>query len=241
VTDHPHPAAAIRPLPRRSVLADDVYEAVKALVMDHAIAPGARVSIDGLARDLQVSPTPVREALARLESDGLVTKEPLRGYRTTALLTREEFEDLYQLRLLLEPWAAAQAARRAAPADVERLRAEVDSLHFDASAESYEDYRALAAHDARFHVLVAELSGSRQVRQAFERTHCHLHLFRLHFTRGVGSRALDEHRAVTDAIAAGDAAAAEEAMRAHLGTSIAERAETIYGGDGSQPTSRPSV
>ena len=76
-----------RRLPRRNVLADDVYELVKAMVMDHVIRPGARVSIDGLARELAVSPTPVREALARLESDGLVLKEPLKGYRATPLLT----------------------------------------------------------------------------------------------------------------------------------------------------------
>src|SRR4029450_9369594 len=97
-------------LPQRQVLADDVYEAVKALVMDHVIAPGARVSIDGLARQLGVSQTPIREALARLESDGLVTKEPLRGYRAPQSLTRSEGDDLFQFRLLIEPWAASRAA-----------------------------------------------------------------------------------------------------------------------------------
>jgi DNA-binding transcriptional MocR family regulator len=66
------------------VLVDDVHEAIKSMIMDGEIPPGARVSIDGLARQLSVSPTPVREALARLESAELVVKEPLRGYRTTS-------------------------------------------------------------------------------------------------------------------------------------------------------------
>ena len=75
-----------RRLLRRQMLADDVYEAIKTMLMDHVIRPGARISIDGLAREFQVSSTPVREALARLESEGLALKEPLKGYRATPLL-----------------------------------------------------------------------------------------------------------------------------------------------------------
>src|SRR6266700_3458122 len=79
----------------RQVLADGVYE---------------RINIDEIARELDVSGTPVREALARLESEGLVSRLPLRGYRVTELLTRDEVEDMYGLRLLLEPPSAAKAA-----------------------------------------------------------------------------------------------------------------------------------
>ncbi|MCM2580041.1 GntR family transcriptional regulator [Streptomyces meridianus] len=214
--------APVTPLPRRQMLADDVHEAIKALIMDHAIEPGARVSIDGLARQLGVSPTPVREALARLESAELVVKEPLRGYRTTPLLNREQLEDLYQFRLLLEPWAAARAAERLSDEGRERLRAEMGSC--DAPRDTtYDAYKALTAHDTRFHVLVAELAGSAQVRQAFERTHCHLHVFRLSYNRGIGLQTLDEHRSITDAILAGDPQAAEAAMRGHLETALYER------------------
>ena len=108
----PPPRTGVPRLPARQVLADDVYEAVKTLVMDHVIAPGARLSIDGLTRRLGVSQTPIREALARLESDGLVTKAPLRGYSATPLLTRSEVDDLFQFRLLVEPWAAGPRADR---------------------------------------------------------------------------------------------------------------------------------
>src|SRR4030088_1753112 len=55
--------------PVRSVLADRVYELIKVKLMDNVVDPGARLSIDALSRDLDVSATPVREALARLESD----------------------------------------------------------------------------------------------------------------------------------------------------------------------------
>ena len=81
--------------PRRSVLSDDIYEMIKAMIFDHEIAPGSKVNIDALAVQLDVSQTPVREALARLESDGLIAKEPLKGYKATALLSLKEFNDLF--------------------------------------------------------------------------------------------------------------------------------------------------
>src|SRR5690606_2155669 len=219
-------ATAATPLPRRQMLADDVHDANKAVIMDDSIAPGERVSIDGLARQLGVSPTPVREALARLESAELVVKEPLRGYRTTPLLNREQLADLYRFRLLIEPWAAARAAEKADEAGRARLSAEMASC--DAPHEAtYDAYKALTAHDTRFHVLVAELAGSEQVRRAFERTHCHLHIFRLYYDSGIGRRTLEEHRAITDAVLAGEAERAEAAMRTHLETAYYERLRPV--------------
>src|ERR1700754_4327849 len=116
---------ADRRLFRSQMLGADVYEAIKTMLMDHVIRPGTRISIDGLAREFQVSSTPVREALARLESEGLAVKEPLKGYRATPLLTLEEFDDLYRFRLLLEPWAARRAAELISPAGIEQLRSEL--------------------------------------------------------------------------------------------------------------------
>lgn len=228
---------SVTPLPRRQMLADDVHEAIKVLIMDHAIEPGARVSIDGLARQLGVSPTPVREALARLESEELVVKEPLRGYRTTPLLDREQLADLYSFRMLIEPWAAARAAERADADGHRRIREEMASCEAP-SEGSYEAYKALALHDTRFHVLVAELSGSRQVRLAFERTHCHLHVFRLYYDRGIGVKTLDEHRAIADAVLTGDSRTAEAAMRTHLEAAYRERLRPVSEDSGSRPVTK---
>jgi DNA-binding GntR family transcriptional regulator len=74
-------ASTGRKTPRRSVLSDDVYDMIKTMIFDHEIAPGSRVNIDAISLQLEVSQTPVREALARLESDGLIEKVPLKGYR----------------------------------------------------------------------------------------------------------------------------------------------------------------
>jgi DNA-binding GntR family transcriptional regulator len=203
-------------LPPRQVLADDVYEAVKALVMDHVIAPGARVSIDGLARQLGVSQTPIREALARLESDGLVTKEPLRGYSATSLLTRAEVDDLFQFRLLIEPWVASRAAELATREDHARIAAEIASCPEAPHGDAYEAFKALAAHDSRFHTMLALLAGNQQLRIALERTHCHLHIFRLYSAGGGGIQTLSEHQRIAAAVTRGSPSAASEAMREHL-------------------------
>jgi len=216
-----------RRLQPRRALTDDVYEAIKALLMDQEIPAGERISIDGLARDLGVSPTPVREALTRLESEGLATKEALKGYRSSPLLTVEEFDDLLRFRLLIESWAARAAAERMD--DEGRALVEQEMATVEApSGTTYEGYKWLTAHDARFHALVAHLSGSRQVQQALERTHCHLHIFRLHFERTTGAETLSEHRRIADALVAGDGDAAEAAMRGHLYEAMAVRLRKIY-------------
>jgi DNA-binding GntR family transcriptional regulator len=198
---------------RRITLTDDVYAAVQALIMDHEVQPGARINIDALARRLAVSPTPVREALARLESDGLVTKTPLVGYTATALLTREEFEELVEMRLILEPAAAARAAEAGvSSSSLESLRTAADLPGPDGAAA----VAAFTAQDARFHHLLASLSGNRMLHDAVVRLRAHLHLFRLHFPSahyGVSAR---EHHRIVDAVASGDPAAAASAMRDHL-------------------------
>src|SRR6266566_5571987 len=152
--------------PSRQTLTDSVYEAVQELVMDQHIEAGARVNIDLVARQLNVSPTPVREALARLEMDGLVVKEPLRGYSVTPMLDTKNFNDLYDVRRLLEPFAARRAAERRDEKVLrvlERELAEMRRLVATSSGSdggTYHDYRAFALQDARFHEAIAGTSGN---------------------------------------------------------------------------------
>lgn len=202
----------------RQVLADGVYEQIRTLIMNDGIAPGNRVNIDEVARELDVSGTPVREALARLESEGLVVRLPLRGYRVTELLTRAEVEDIYGLRLLLEPPSAAKAASVMTDDWAATLEAEMATCTAAPGDDTYEDYKALSAHDARLHALILHIAGNSAVEQAFERTHCHLHFFRLAYNHTSGVAALAEHREVVDALLSGRPAQARKAMTAHLET-----------------------
>jgi DNA-binding GntR family transcriptional regulator len=210
----------VRPA-RRTTLADDVYESVRTLVMDHAVAPGERINIDALARQLEVSPTPVREALARLESDGLVRKRPLAGYTATPLLTRAEFDELVEMRLILEPVATERATRRIAgqpePADgLAQLRGAAELPGPAPGTEGFAAIAEFATRDARFHHLVAEQAGNQLLHDAIVRLRSHLHLFRLYFPTAHYGISAQEHHRIVDAVATGDAECAAAAMRAHL-------------------------
>lgn len=214
------PASDPAPIPRlrRSTLGEDVYEALTALVMGHALEPGDRINIEALSRDLDVSPTPVREALARLESDGLVRKRPLVGYTVTPLLTRQEFTDMFDMRLVLEGTAARWAAQRAAADLRDRIRAEAAStiVPDEPDADGWSSHAAFTKLDARFHDLIAEATGNPLLRDSIARLHSHLHLHRLYFPFAQAGTTGEEHRDIAAMICASQPDRAEAAMRAHL-------------------------
>lgn len=215
----------------RTVLADQAYESVRALVMDNALDPGSRVGIDSLARDLGVSQTPMREALARLEADGLLTREALRGYSVAPLLNRRQLDELFEFRLRLEPWATGRAAERITSEGRAQLKRELKSRHIVPDGHSYEDYKAAIAHDQRLHQLLFDLAGNTIMAQAFERVHCHLHLYRLCYRSDISTLTADEHRRITSAVIDGHPEAACEAMKDHLKRSRGRLADVLDTGE----------
>jgi len=219
----------VRPA-RRIILTDDVYASVQGLIMDHEVAPGERINIDALARRLDVSPTPVREALARLEADGLVRKRPLAGYTASPLLTRDQFDELVEMRLILETAAVRRvAARTLDPDDVAVLRVEADLPDRPPGGEGFAAIAAFTAQDARFHHGLAARSGNAMLHDAVVRLRAHLHLFRLNFPAahyGVSAR---EHHRIVDAVAAGDPDAGAAAMRAHIAAAAARHVPFFEG------------
>ena len=224
-----------RPLPVRRALVDDVYDAVLGLLMDQVIEPGARVNIDAVARDLDVSPTPVREALTRLEAEGLVAKRALKGYVAAPLLDEAGLRDLYDMRELLEPEAARRASTQL-DQDVESELAESVVKMRTASApdddESFRNYRRFIDEDLHFHHLIAEQAQSPLLSEAIVRLRSHMHLYRLNFRHDFEHDTVSEHESILEALRRRDPAAAAEAMRTHiensyrrLGPALARRAE----------------
>jgi DNA-binding GntR family transcriptional regulator len=208
------------PIPRlrRSTLGEDVYGTLTALVLGHALAPGDRINIEALSRELDVSPTPVREALARLESDGLVRKRPLVGYTVTPLLTRQEFTDMFDMRLVLEGAAARWAALRADKTNRKRIVLEAATTITPAGADTdgWQSHAAFTRMDAQFHDLVAAVAGNPLLRDGIARLHSHLHLHRLYFPYAQAGTTGEEHRRIAAKIRAGEPDLAEAAMREHL-------------------------
>jgi DNA-binding GntR family transcriptional regulator len=199
---------------KRSTLGDDVYETLRAAVLEHTLAPGDRVNIDALARDLEVSPTPVREALARLESEGLLRKRPLAGYTVSPMLTLAEFHDMFDMRLLLECAAARWAATRAT--EQQRTHLVTEAARTVQGGDDHAWHAAFTALDAHLHDLVAQASGSTLLRDSITRLHAHLHLHRRYFPYAQTAVTNDEHRNLAAAIHDRDPDRAEAAMHLHL-------------------------
>lgn len=215
-----------RRLTDRPALVDDVHDVLVDMLMNHALGPGARLNIDALGRTLGVSPTPIREALARMEAEGLVAKEPRRGYTVAPLIGLDELRALIDFRLLIEPAAAAEAARNASAAEAAALRAFARSGgagdRDDATAN-----RLDMEYDAAFHDRIARLGGNPWLRESLGRLRSHLHMYRLYHHAKQAAATKPEHVAIAKAIATRDPEAAAEAMRAHLSTAM-KRIDEVF-------------
>jgi DNA-binding GntR family transcriptional regulator len=209
----------------RQPLADDVHEVLVDMLMNHALEPGSRLSIDSMARALKVSPTPVREALARLEAQGLVVKEPRRGYRVAPLIGLDDLRALIDFRLLVEPAAAAAAARNASTDEAAALKAFARSG--GSGGQDSTTNRLDMIYDATFHDTIAKLSGNPWLRDSLVHLRSHLHMYRLYHHAQQAAATKPEHVAIARAIALRDPDAAAEAMRAHLTTAM-KRIDDVF-------------
>jgi len=204
-----------RALERPQALVGEVYDAILDRITSLEIAPGARITIDTLARELGVSPTPVREALSRLEAEGLVLKTHLVGHRAGPQLNRAEVEQLFELRLLIEPAGAAMAARQLDDSSREVL----DRLHAEMRGRPGKPaptYSEFARKDAEFHATIAAASGNAFLADALARLRTHFHIFRLVRHSRVTAEAIGEHTELLAALVRGDAAASKRSMREHI-------------------------
>jgi len=200
---------------RRSV-GDDIYEVLLARLISLKIPPGARISIDKLARELGASQTPTRAALIRLEAEGLIIKTHLIGYSAAAIPSPQRFGEIFQIRLLLEPHAAAQAATRLTPEEREELRNLGNSMLAPSKDDEKLAYGKFAQWDAHFHRLIVLSGGGQLMAETLDRLHTHMHLFRVLFHSSVTQEAIKEHEELLDALLAGNADRARSAMKRHV-------------------------
>lgn len=230
-------AARHHPAPGKSNgrLADGVYDTLLTQLMSLRIEPDSRVTIDALARGLKVSQTPIRDALNRMEAEGLVVRVPNAGYRIPPQITRQRFEEMVEIRLLLEPAAARKAAEHASNDQVKQLRQLLDDMAGLADADKMLAYGSFGLRDAAFHDLLAQAAGNQMIREALARLHTHVHLFRLSYDVQVTFLAMGEHDEILAAVAARDQDAAAYAMRQHIllsGNRFRRLFDQAEGGDG---------
>jgi DNA-binding GntR family transcriptional regulator len=199
-------------LMRPAFSATDVYEHLKRKILEHSIPPSTRLNIMRIAKELKVSATPVREALRLLQGDNLLEAISNKGYQTTPVLTARQVRDLFEFRLLIEPWAASAAATNRLQNPGLELDQEIKI--FDSSATPTR--QIMLNHDSKFHKIILQSTGNFDVVRAFEQSHCHLHLFRMFGDDWDFEASLEEHRQIAQSISNADSKAAEESMRLHL-------------------------
>ncbi|MCC6609715.1 MAG: GntR family transcriptional regulator [Burkholderiales bacterium] len=205
---------ALKPLDRPVALADQVYQTVREQLRTGRIAPNQRLQEVMLATRLGVSRTPVREALARLASEGLVEADG-RSFAVPGL-TPGDVDDIYEVRGLLEPEAMRHAARRAADraARVPLERALADAI----SAHAAEDSDRFIAANGRFREAWLALVANRRLVRAIGLYADHVRYLRALTLADsdVRAGALAGMREIAAALRAGDAAEAARAMQAQL-------------------------
>ncbi|MVW70710.1 MULTISPECIES: GntR family transcriptional regulator [unclassified Bordetella] len=211
--------AYIAPLQQRASLSEDIYEALVTLLISLQVQPGERLSVDALARQFGVSQTPIRAALIRLETEGLVVKKHNSGYSAAPLPSGEHFRDVYAIRLLLEPEAAYWAAQKITKSGLKQLKDLCDKMAGLVGEDTHSNYGRFALLDGQFHALIASFSGNKVLADTLHGFYAHMNLFRLRYHSTVAEEAIKEHLAILDAIRLGDAQAAKSAMVVHISSS----------------------
>ncbi|RPH46836.1 MAG: GntR family transcriptional regulator [Burkholderiales bacterium] len=195
-------------------MVDRAYEAIRARILDNDWQPGHQALEQELALALGMSRTPVREALIRLQNEGLIEVVPRHGMRVLPL-SPTDMRDIYDVLTSLEATAAElAAARRPGPAELEPLEQASRDM---SAALRIDDLHAWAEADERFHRLLLELSGNRLLVSLVENVWDRAHRARM-FTLKLRKKPVQstrEHAAVVQAIRKGDAAAARELHRMH--------------------------
>ena len=192
--------------------ASHAYEAIRGMILKGAISPGTRIGVREMAGNLGMSGAPVRDALIQLRNERLVAG----GHGTdwvVARMTREIIDGGLVVRAALEAESARRAAESATPEDIRKLRDLAEEI--DRRADAGLAFAALSTElDGRFHLAIAQLSGSEQLCEEIERWKVVMDWVRL-YVRRTGWVA-ERHTKLVDAIASGDADFAERQMRHHV-------------------------
>lgn len=200
----------------RRPLSDEIYEALVSELISLRIPPDEKLSVDVLARQFGVSQTPIRAALIRLETEGLVVRKHNTGFSAAPLPSSKDFEEAYVMRLLLEPEAARLAAQHARASEIKTLESLGHRMEELVSEDAHGNYGRFALLDGQFHAHIAQMSDNQLLQRTLESLYAHMHLFRLRYHASVAEEAIKEHLAIIEAISSHDSDAARQAMSIHI-------------------------
>lgn len=191
-------------------LAEQAYRDLRDAILTRRLPAGQPLVEERLAKSLELSRTPLREALVRLLGEGLLVKFEGGSYAVRKITANEYFQSM-KVRLLLEPEAASRAAGRIVPEQADKLRLSIVSL-------GKQDHQAQDhwATDDQLHSLIARASGNDVLARTIELARTPARLFEL--TNPFQRVSIDssEHLAILNSATVGDSKAAARAMQQHL-------------------------
>lgn len=202
----------------------NIYEVVRRMIGIEPLVPGARIDEQAIAARLGVSRTPLRDAITRLASEGLIEQRPYRGSFVRELSARQ-IDDLYETRQVLEGLAARRAVVHATDDELAELAGILEETR---QALDDHDLEGYAAADERFHSMVAQLSRNESLIQSLERLRAQVQLVRVAANQdpALAERTAQERPRILAALRNRDPVAAATLMEEHIHgvrTSILQR------------------
>jgi DNA-binding GntR family transcriptional regulator len=225
--------------PRQSwvSMVDIAYDGLLEAISEGRLGGGSRLDIKTAASQLGMSATPVREALARLHTQGLINLDANRGYRVSAVLNEVEFHQLYAARRVIEIGAlrgtrVGDGSRSQVKAPPDELRHLAELEHVARSSPHgprYADYFDFTRADAQFHATVMSLAKNPFLEASWKALNFHLHVSRLYAGAGVidYAEAQLEHGAILEAVVAGNYKELILACQNHIDNSEARLARLV--------------
>jgi len=189
-------------------------ELIREAIVDGRLEPGRRLKEEELARELGISRTPIREALLMLQAEGLVDAVPNRG-AMVRVHTPDDLDDLYQLRALLEGYAARRAATRISNEQVEELQASCERFE---ALDPDDELRELVRENMLFHSAILDLAGSRRLASMVRRVIELPLVYKSYIWYSPDQKRISAHyhRQIVTALAVRDAERAELIMKEHV-------------------------
>ncbi len=201
--------------------AERAYQDLRQRILDGRLPSGLRIKEIEIARDLGISRTPVRDALSRLNSEGLLDVRPNFG-ATVVVWSEDEIAVMFRIRSMLEPFAAEVAASAITDDEIAELRGLCDRMEEAVRRERGRDLAVLSEANARFHKVIIDASRSERLARLITLA-VDAPLTRRIFSRYSSEeiqRSMRHHREILDALSHRDSAWAASAMRTHILSAI---------------------